>query len=130
MMGNTQAEQKQEEMVRLPLFGIPRLRPFIRPYRKMIIVMIILGGLTSVIDALYPLFTRYALNHFVAEGQLDGLGWFISAFILLLAFQTVINYRSAFDCGKVEMQMNRDLRNAAFSHLQTLSFAYYNQNSV
>ena len=130
IMGNTQAEQKQEETVRLPLFGIPRLKPFIRPYRRMIIVMVILGGLTSVIDALYPLFTRYALNHFVAEGQLKGLGWFVAAFIVLLAFQTVINYKSAFDCGKVEMRMNRDLRNAAFNHLQTLSFSYYNQNSV
>ena len=31
---------------------------------------------------------------------------------------------------KTENQVNRDLRAAAFSHLQTLSFSYFNQNSV
>ena len=29
-----------------------------------------------------------------------------------------------------EVSINRDLRNAAFRHLQTLSFSYYSQNSV
>jgi ATP-binding cassette subfamily B protein len=28
------------------------------------------------------------------------------------------------------MRVDRDLRNAAFNHLQTLSFSYFNQNSV
>ena len=31
---------------------------------------------------------------------------------------------------KLEMYVGRDMRRAAFNHLQTLSFSYYNQNSV
>ena len=31
---------------------------------------------------------------------------------------------------RTEVNVNRDLRNAAFKHLQTLSFSYFNQNSV
>ena len=122
--------KNENEQVRLKFFGIPRILPYLKPYRKMMIVMVILGGLSSAIDALYPLFNRYALDHFVGEGVLTGLAPFIIAYIALLLGQTVINYISTYDCGKVEMYVDRDLRNTAFNHLQTLSFSYYNQNAV
>ena len=114
----------------LPFFGIPGLLPFLRPYRGRMVLMVILGALTSGIDALYPLFGRYALNHFVGDGTLRGIGWFIAAYIGLMLAQAAINYKSTYECGSIEVSMNRDLRNAAFNHLQTLSFSYFNQNSV
>ncbi|MCR5162364.1 MAG: ABC transporter ATP-binding protein/permease [Lachnospiraceae bacterium] len=114
----------------LPLFGIPRVLPFMKPYRARIIFMILLGGITTVIDTLYPLFNRYALDRFVGEKTLEGIGMFAAAYILLLLVQTVINFKSTYDCGWIEMNVDRDLRNAAFNHLQTLSFSYYNQNAV
>lgn len=114
----------------LPLFGIPRVLPFMKPYRARIIFMILLGGVTTVIDTLYPLFNRYALDRFVGEKTLEGIGMFAAAYILLLLVQTVINFKSTYDCGWIEMNVDRDLRNAAFNHLQTLSFSYYNQNAV
>ena len=123
-------EKNKKEEIRLPLFGVPRLMPFIRPYRKMILRMIVMGTAVSAIDAIYPLFNRYALNHFVGERTLRGMGIFIAVYAAVLIFQTVINFLSAYDCGKVEMNMNRDLRDAAFSHLQELSFSYFNQNAV
>ena len=116
--------------VSLPLFGIPRLFPFLKHYRGTIALMVFLGFVSSLIDSIYPLFNRYALDHYVADGTLEGLPLFIGLFLAILAFQCVINYRSMLDSGRVEMSMNRDLRQAAFDHLQTLSFSYFNQNSV
>ena len=123
-------QENKEQQVRLPFFGIPRLLPFLRPYRTRIIVMIILGGITSAIDAVYPLFNRYALDHFVGGQTLSGAWLFVAAYVALIIFQTIINYISSYGCGKMEMRMNRDLRNASFNHLQTLSFSYFNQNAV
>ena len=120
----------QKKSTSLPFFGIPKLFPCLRPYRGTIIFMITLGFLSSLIDAIYPLFNRYALDHFVKEKTLLGLPAFIGLFLTILVFQVLINYRSAYDCGRIEMMTDRDLRNAAFRHLQTLSFSYYNQNSV
>ena len=114
----------------LPLFGIPRLFPFLKKYRAKIAFMILLGFLSSLIDTIYPLFNRYAIDHFVAEKTLDGIGVMVAVYLVILLFQVVINYRSMLDSGKVEMSMNRDLRNAAFSKIQMLSFSYFNQNSV
>ena len=114
----------------LPLFGIPRLFPYLKPYRKKIIFMAFLAMLSSVIDTIYPLFNRYALDHFVALKTLEGVGFFIALYIGVLLFQAAIVYRSMLDSGIVEMSVDRDLRNAAFAHIQLLSFSYFNQNSV
>ena len=122
--------EQNDKAISLPFFGVPRLFPWLKKYRKTFAVMILLGGLTSAIDALYPLFHRYALDRFIGERSMKGLGWFIAAYLGLLLGQTVINYISTYDCGKMEMFVNRDLRNEAFSHLQTLSFSYFNRNSV
>jgi ATP-binding cassette subfamily B protein len=121
---------ENEKQKRLPFFGIPKLFPYLYPYRFRIISMILLGGVSSAIDAAYPLFNRYALDHFVGERTLRGIQWFVALYLILLFGQGVINYVSSVSCGKVEMMLDRDLRNDAFSHLQTLSFAYYNANSV
>ena len=114
----------------LPLFGIPLLFPFLKPYRGKIAFMIFLGVISSFIDTIYPLFHRYALDVFVAESTLRGMRVFVVLYLAVLAFQVLINYISMLDSGKVEMSINRDLRSAAFAHLQTLSFSYFNQNSV
>ena len=121
---------ENEKQKRLPFFGIPKLFPYLYPYRFRIISMILLGGVSSAIDAAYPLFNRYALDHFVGERTLRGIQWFVALYLILLFGQGMINYVSSVSCGKVEMMLDRDLRNDAFSHLQTLSFAYYNANSV
>ena len=121
---------ENEKQKRLPFFGIPKLFPYLYPYRFRIISMILLGGVSSAIDAAYPLFNRYALDHFVGERTLRGIHWFVALYLILLFGQGIINYVSSVSCGKVEMMLDRDLRNDAFSHLQTLSFAYYNANSV
>ena len=121
---------KERDTASLPMFGIPRLIPYLRPYRKRVVRMILLALVCSVIDVSYPLFGRYALDHFVAGKTLEGMPAFIGLYLLILAFQSVINDRTMVDSGTVEMSIDRDLRNKAFNHLQTLSFSYFNSNSV
>ena len=122
--------KEKEKNIKLPFFGVPKLYPFIKPYLTMIIFMVTLGILSSLIDSVYPIFNRYALDNFVGKGTLEGLSTFVILYVLILVFQTLDNFISVYMCGKVEMYMDRDLRDAAFSHLQTLSFAYFNQNNV
>ena len=92
--------------------------------------MVILCLLAGVIDIIIPLFQRYALDHFVALGSMDGLPLFIGAYVLVLLVQVISNIISCYQAGEIEMYVSRDMRRASFNHLQTLSFSYYNQNSV
>ena len=113
----------ERESRTLPWFGVPKLMPYLRPYLKGIAVMIAVGCLVSLIDAVYPMFNRYALDHFVIGRSLDGLGGFIALYVVVLIVQVVMNYYSVAYCGRIEMSVDRDLRNAAINHLQTLSFS-------
>jgi ATP-binding cassette subfamily B protein len=122
--------EKNDTNIKLKYFGIPKLLPFTKKYRGIIIGMILMGITASLIDSIYPLFNQYALDHFVAGKTLDTMGWFIVLYIGILIFQVIINFISVFWAGKIEMSVDRDLRSASFNHLQELSFAYFNQNNV
>ena len=120
----------ENKNVKLKYFGIPKLLPFVKPYKKIMISMIIMGALSSLIDSIYPLFNQYALNHFIALKTTDTIVPFIIAYIVILIIFVILNFVSTTWAGKIEMSVNRDLRNASFNHLQELSFSYFNQNNV
>lgn len=114
----------------LRFFGLGKILPFMKKYPRLIIRMLFTGAVSSVIDTAVPLFQRYALNTFVANKTLSHLASFIIIYVALILFQAVMNYISARDTFVLEVSMNRDLRQAAYHHLQTLSFSYFDSNSV
>ena len=114
----------------LRFFGIGKMLPYLKKYRGMMAVMVFCGLVGSVVDIGTPLLQRYALNHFVALGTLDTLAPFILIYISVILFAGVTNYFSTKNALWMEVRLDKDLRNAAFEHLQTLSFSYFNQNSV
>ena len=120
--------KKPQKDKSLPFFGVPKLFPYVRQYRKQLLYMVILGLLGS--DVLLPLFQRYAINHYVGEKTLDTLLPFILLYFGYVVFMAVMNYFATYKACCVEVWIDRDLRNLAFDHLQTLSFSYFNQNSV
>ena len=124
------SEKNESEFKTLPMLGIPELLPYLKPYRKLLAGMAALGLVASIMDSVMPLFNRYALNHFIGEQKLDTLGLFIVTYIGVTFVKVTADFISLLMAGKAEMSVNRDLRNASFNHLQTLSFSYFNQNSV
>ena len=125
-----QTMNSRQELKSLPFFGIPRLFPYLKKYRKTLTWMVVCGLLGTSVDILMPVLQRYALNHFIAGNTLDTLPWYILIYVALILFASCVNFVSCNGAMKTEVSVNRDLRTAAFNHLQTLSFSYYNQNSV
>ena len=121
---------QNEKTTSLPFFGIPKLLPFMKKYRGTLIFMVICGLVSTVVDILLPQFQGYALNEYITKGTLSGLPWFILAYVVAILVSATAFFSSASNAMRVEVSMNKDLRNAAFEHLQTLSFSYFNQNSV
>ena len=118
------------EYPHLKWFGIPKILPYAKPYRKMIVVMVLTGLFSSLEDTLYPLFNRYALDHFIGERTTDTLPVFIALYLAMMLAQTLVNILGVYLCSKVEIYVSRDLKNLSFNHLQTLSFSYFNTNNV
>ena len=122
--------EKRDERASLPFFGIPRLFPFIRKYRRTLTLMFFCGLGGTAVDLALPLLQRYALNHYIAERTLDTLPFYIVLYVLILLFGAAVNYTSTLGAWSTEVRINRDLRSSAFDHLQKLSFSYFNQNAV
>ena len=118
------------EQKNLRFFGIGKILPFLRPFRKPLLGMMVFGLISSGTDFLLPLFQRYALDHFVVQKTLDTIWVFTAAYFLTYCLAAVVNYISCTLATVIEVQVSRDMRHAAFSHLQKLSFSYFNQNSV
>ena len=115
---------KKAERSGLPFFGIGKIIPYLARYKKRVYAMLFCGLLGSVVDIAQPILQRYSINHFIGGGTLDTLPWFIAI------YSASANYISCTDATCLEVWIDRDLRNDAFAHLQTLSFSYFNQNSV
>ena len=117
-------------MRKYQFFGLRKIIPYIKPYRKEMIIMVILGVVSSLFDSIYPLFNRYVLNHYLALKTLDTIVYFVALYVFVLVLQVIANYISSYMISKVELYVGRDLKNASFNHLQTLSFSYFNTNNV
>ena len=120
----------KEQYVSLPFFGLPKVFKYIKKYRAWIITMVICGVLASVGDIAIPFFQRYALNHLEDGVFMATLVPFILLYVLTLLGKIATDFTSSFLSGRVELSVLRDLRKLSFDHLQTLSFSYFNQNSV
>ena len=120
-------ETKQKH---LKFFGIGKILPFLKHVRGQILMMVTLAFISSIIDVVIPLFQRYALDHFVGLGVMDTIVPFIIVYVAVILCAAAVNYISCAQATIVEMKVNRELRQTGFRHLQTLSFSYFNQNSV
>ena len=123
-------KKKDDAGVRLPWFGIKRILPFLKRYRRQIILMALFGVVGSAVDIVIPLFQSYAINNYIVTGVLDTLPCFIGLYLLTLTVQISANCFTTYTASCVEYRVGHDLKQASFDHLQTLSFSYFNQNSV
>ena len=122
--------EEKQPAVHLRFFGIDRMRPFLSRYKKELLLMVLFALAGTVTDVSVPVLQRYALNHFIALKTLDTLPVFILLYLGAFLFAGVMNYISCTLATEIEVWLDRDMRNKAFEHLQTLSFSYFNQNSV
>ena len=120
----------RENEKRLRFFGIGKILPYLLHYKKQLLILVFASLAASLIDIGVPLFQRYALNHFIAGGTLDTLPLFIALYFAVIVFSALMSYAATYSGMAIEVGVDKDLRNDAFAHLQTLSFSYFNQNSV
>ena len=107
-----------------------KLLPFLKPYSKTMAVILIPLLVNAGIDIAYPLLSGYAVDTFVTPGTSKGVGWFAVGYMAVVLAQMTCTIVFARKALKVEMYLGRDLKKRLFTHLQTLSFAYYNTTPV
>ena len=112
-------------------FGLwKKLLQFIHPYKKqMILLGIFMLGLAG-IDIIFPLMSKYAIDHFIIPRSTDGMLTFGLIFALLIVIQAGNVWFFIIIAGKIEMWLCYDIRKKGFQHLQELSFNYYDKTPI
>ena len=106
------------------------LIPFLKPYSRNMAGILILMLVNAGIDISFPLLSGYAVDQFVTPRTSEGLTGFAALYMVLVVTQMLCTMFFARAALKVEMYLGRDLKKKLFTHLQTLSFSYYNTTPV
>ena len=107
-----------------------KLLPFLKPYSKTMVVIVVLMLVGAACDIAYPLLSGYAVDQFVTPATSEGVTWFALGYFAVVFLQMLSTMIFARAALKVEMYLGRDLKKKLFIHLQTLSFSYYNTTPV
>ena len=129
-MNVEQIEQKNQQGRFASLKTWAKLLPFLKPYSRSMAVILSLMLVSAGCDLAYPLLSGYAVDHFVTPRQSQGVGWYALGYMAVVLAQMLCTMIFARSALKVEMYLGRDLKKRLFTHLQTLSFSYYNTTPV
>jgi ATP-binding cassette subfamily B protein len=116
-------EYKKDFNLRLWKDVLIQARPFKAWMIYLGLVMVFVGGL----DSVFPLLTKYAIDHFIVPRQYEGLVWFGIVYFVVLVLNGIFVFFLIAMAGKIETFMNNNLRKSCFQKLQELSFSYYDR---
>lgn len=101
---------------------------YYKPHKKLFIIDLICAFIISVIDLFFPALTRRVLQTVIPSGQIGVFWIFVGVMVLMYITRTglqfIVNYWGHILGVRIEYDMRRDL----FSHLQTLSFRFFDKN--
>lgn len=107
---------------------LKRFISYYRPHWKLFTLDMICAFLITIIDLVFPDITRSFINDIIPNARL-GVFWKFAGILLVLyalrgCFQYVVEYWGHLVGIRMEADMRRDL----FSHLQSLSFSFYDKS--
>jgi ATP-binding cassette, subfamily B, bacterial len=107
-----------------------KILSYLAPLKKHVIIGIIAVIIIATIDVIFPLMTKWVIDDYIANEDIDGLWFFGGAFLVIAIFQAFFIYTFIKHAGTIEVELSYRLRRAAFERLQELSFSYFNKTPV
>jgi ATP-binding cassette subfamily B protein len=109
-------------LIKLASFG-----KHLRLYFALLITVMVLVG---IIDAFLPRMIAWAVDSIVESDSLEVLPRFAWTYLGIVVFQSANVFLLIALAGKIEMDLSHEIRRKGFSHLQELSFSYYDKTAV
>ncbi|MGQ7462412.1 ABC transporter ATP-binding protein [Streptococcus suis] len=103
-----------------------RLLSYVKPYLFLTIAALSFLLLTTVIRSIIPLLASYFIDHYVHQVT-DGVLLVLGGYFGLYIFQMLFQYIGNFWFAKVSYSVVRDIRQDAFSKMESLGMAYFDQ---
>jgi len=122
--------QEEEYSKRFDFRLWKKLFQYARQYKEQFIKLALVMIATGSIDAIFPLLSKYAIDHFIIPGRLDGLWSFAIIYLVIITLQAGNVWLLIAIAGKIDMGISYDIRRSGFQRLQELSFSYYDKTPM
>jgi len=107
---------------------------YYKPYKKVFFADMFFALIAALISLVYPLFLRYITNDLLVRYEFSEAFQTILKLLGLMVFLVLIelicNYYITYKGHMMGAQMERDMRNEIFEHLQKLSFRFYDNQKT
>lgn len=107
-----------------------RLAKYIRPYRTIFWVSVVLTILLAAVAPALPLLIEYTLDHYILSGSGKGLTQMLLLMLALLVAQTVIRYFHTLMTNSLGQSVIRDIRIQVFNHITNLRLKYFDNTPI
>lgn len=99
--------------------------------KKNLIILFLINIFIAILDVGFPFMNKLAIDHFVAKGIIDQtLVWFALVFFAGIIAQAAIVYLFFIQAGHIEMNFAYEIREKAFTKIQSLSFSYFDKTPI
>ncbi|HZJ82279.1 MAG TPA: ABC transporter ATP-binding protein [Clostridia bacterium] len=105
-----------------------RFISYYKPHKRLLVIDLVCAFIIASIDLFFPMLTREVLQTTIPNGQIRTFWIFIGIMAILYVIRTglqfIVNYWGHILGVRIEYDMRKDL----FSHLQSLSFRFFDKN--
>lgn len=103
---------------------------YLKPYKNQFMMITVMMVFLGILDTIFPLMTKYAIDNFVEKRSIVGIGKFGLIYFITVVALSITVYLFINLAGKVETQMAYDIRKIGFEKLQILPLSYYDEKAV
>ncbi len=107
-----------------------RLAKYIRPYKGIFWVSVVLTILLAAVAPALPLLVEYTLDQYILSGKSEGLTWMLMVMFALLLAQTIIRYFHTLMTNTLGQSVIRDIRIQVFNHITNLRLKYFDNTPI
>ncbi len=107
-----------------------RLIKYLKPYRVLFVVSVILTLVMAVIAPALPMLVEYTLDNFIITTNTSGLYIMLLLMLGLLVLQTVVRYFHTLLTNTLGQSVIRDLRIDVFNHIVKLRLKYFDRTPL
>jgi ATP-binding cassette subfamily B protein len=109
---------------------IKRLLVYVKPYKMKVIFVIFLLLIVMACGTLTPYLMKLSIDTFVAEKDIKSLLFLGGALILVNILSMLISGIRTIAMSKITNQILVDIRHSLYTHIQTLSFNFFDNRPV
>ena len=111
-----------------PLFK--RILGYLRPYRFLVAVSLLLLLAVSMLALAGPYLTKVAIDDYIRVGQYEGLDQLALIYIAVLAGAFIFQFLQYTTMQYIGQKVMFDLRTQVFAHLHKMSFRFFDRNPI